>query len=267
MSEDFSLFDDESEDVGDSGDGGSGDGRRSLWALAGVLAFALVVVAVAVVLLKSQPSSHRTDNQLAGPTEPGPTSPLPGSSSQSTGASASAASSSTSSPSHTSSSPSATSSTTASGTPTPTPSHTKIVTPTPTPSSTHSTPTPTPSSSTAHSTFPCPNQAPCIVGGDGGHAIDAVNAYRASLPHPLGPAQGAIGGGAQQCALGEVTQDETACGSTYAYSIESTQSGTLAVHDITQGSNWFDTKNLKFRVGWAYDPVTGEYYCAFLKLP
>jgi hypothetical protein len=76
-------------------------------------------------------------------------------------------------------------------------------------------------------------------------------------------------------ALGESSQDAVECAvskgdscrTPASLTIESSLSGTQAVHDIAEepGNFLLDPQMQSFEVGWAYDPATGRYYCAILE--
>jgi hypothetical protein len=249
MSDLFPLFDD---DDGDGDDGGdrpvSGDGRRSVWTVLTVLAFAAAVVVLAIVLLRSPSSPHHHDDQLAGPTAPASTSAsVPVSEIASRPATPTTGPARTSS--HPTKSPSSTPSTSASTSPTKKPT----------------TPRPTPTKTTSGDPIgngPCPNTSPCRIGGDGGAIAHVDGVRQDSVP-------GYISGAAQTCAV--QAAEGAPCSLSKAYGVfpETSENGARAVDDIIAANgDWLKDKKLAgFQVGWAYNPTKHLYYCAIIEGP
>jgi hypothetical protein len=132
-------------------------------------------------------------------------------------------------------------------------------------SSTHSTRspaqhrTPTKTAAKASSTAPrvtksCPTSAPCILDGDVGNAISAVNAYRAQ--HQLSPVPGAVSAAAQTCAL----HRGNGCSGGWAETELPSPNGKAAVAKIQQFAKLLDPQMTSINVGWAYDPGSKTYY-------
>ena len=109
----------------------------------------------------------------------------------------------------------------------------------------------------------CRGTAACIVDGDPGGAIPAINQLRTS--HGLPAAAGSVTAGAQQCALQQGSS--TSCVPHYAWQPVPTPNGALVVSKIDQ--QWLlDPKMTSFHVGWAYVPGSpGQWGFAVLKLP
>lgn len=265
MSDLFPLFDGEDGDGDDDGRhrASHGDGRRSAWAVLTVLAFAVTVVVLATLLLRSNTGSHHPANQLAGPS--GLTSPstTPTMATQIVGPSDVAVTTASTSPTspHASKSPTATTSkstsktATPSRTPTPTRDSSSQASRTPT-----TTPTPTPTASSSS-----PAACPCSISGDGG-AIAALNKARRNVVPRLPTAHGTVTTAAKSCAESLALGATAFCPPGYASAEEPSQDGRQAVADAySNGGSWFTDPNLtSFQVGWAYDGA-GHYYCVFIE--
>ena len=258
MSELFPLFDTDGEDDSPDPQGDdSADRRRSLWTLAGVLAFAAVVTVVAILAVGS-PGRTRAPNitNLAAPTEvitadtPTPTAAqLP----------ASPVGASSSAPSHS---------------PTPTrrasASHAASSSAKPQPSpSMH--PTPTPSSSTpAPQAGPCPTSAPCPVPGGLFGAAAEASRYRSRLggrPGKFRAVQAELTPEAKNCALAAAEGSSCTVPSPLATAILPAQDPIAAVDLVTStpGNIFADAAMTSFEVGWAYDPPSERYFCVFIE--
>jgi hypothetical protein len=128
------------------------------------------------------------------------------------------------------------------------------------------TPRPTPASTGN----PCPSAAPCLVPGDGGQAVAAVNKFRTD--HGQAAVAGTASPQAQQCAVNE--GDGPACMPSYSWEPVATQNGAQVVAKIAgfgEGTQWLlDPAMSAFTVGWAYAPGAGggpgQYECAILKV-
>jgi hypothetical protein len=121
----------------------------------------------------------------------------------------------------------------------------------------HRTPTTTaakPSRTAPHQTRSCPTSAPCILEGDVGNAISAVNTYRAQ--HQLSPVPGAVSAAAQTCAL----HRGNGCSGGWAETELSSPNGKAAVAKIQQFARLLDPQMTAINVGWAYDPGSRTYY-------
>lgn len=112
---------------------------------------------------------------------------------------------------------------------------------------------------------PCPSTAACIVSGDVGGAIDAINRLRTS--HGVPAVAGSVSVGAQQCALQQ--GEGPSCAPHFAWQPVPKPDGALAVSKIDQ--QWLlDRAATSFRVGWAYAPGraggAGQWECAVIKI-
>lgn len=105
---------------------------------------------------------------------------------------------------------------------------------------------------------PCPTSAPCIVQGDVGKAIDAIQRLRAQ--HNLPRVAGSVSVEAQQCALRQGTG--SSCVPHFAWQPVPRPDGAAVVSKVDQ--QWLlDPRMSSFRVGWAY--ARGQWECAILK--
>jgi hypothetical protein len=113
----------------------------------------------------------------------------------------------------------------------------------------------------------CASTAGCVVAGDDGGAVAALNAYRTS--HGRAAVPGATTGQAQQCALSQ--GNGSTCAPHYAWQPVPTRDGTRVISMIasrSDGRTWLlDPQMTSFSVGWAYQPGgAGQYECAILKV-
>ncbi len=114
---------------------------------------------------------------------------------------------------------------------------------------------------------PCPSTAPCVVSGDAGQVVQALNAFRTSHGSPAVP--GAVSAGAAACALGH--GGGPTCQPHFSWEpVGSTQDGAKVVSLIAgRGTGWLlDPQMSSFSVGWVYFPSGsgGHYECAVLKV-
>jgi hypothetical protein len=136
-----------------------------------------------------------------------------------------------------------------------------------TPPSPRSSSSPTPTIASTPTTTTCPSTAPCALSGDGGHAVAAVNAYRAH--HGLPAVTGSATKAAQTCALHD--GDQSSCPSSYFWEPVPTLDGTAVLTRIgsrADGSWLLAPKLTSVAIGWAYVPGpghSGQYECAILK--
>jgi hypothetical protein len=134
----------------------------------------------------------------------------------------------------------------------------------------------TPTSSTASgrptqtsTANPCPSTAACVVAGDDGGVVAALNAFRAG--HGRSAVPGAVTAQAGQCALSQ--GDGPSCAPHYAWQPVSARDGAKVITMIasrSEGMAWLlDPAMTSFSVGWAYQPSgaggPGQYECAILK--
>jgi hypothetical protein len=123
---------------------------------------------------------------------------------------------------------------------------------------------------TATTTAGCPSAAPCVVGGDDGGVVAALNAFRVS--HGAPAVAGATSAQAQQCALSQ--GDGPACAPHYAWQPVASRNGAKVISTIasrSDGAAWLlDPQMTSFSVGWAYQPGgaanPGQYECAIVKI-
>jgi hypothetical protein len=146
--------------------------------------------------------------------------------------------------------------------------------PGPLPSSTGAPTTSTTTSSSASSTAtsalptstanPCGAAKSCIVPGDAGQLVAAINRFRTS--HGRTAVTGAASPQAQQCSIAQ--GDGPACAPSYAWEPVGTQDGPKAVERVAargDGTKWLLDPGMKsFSVGWSY--AGGQYACAILKI-
>jgi len=247
MSEEIPVFDDGDGDGGGPGDRPISDARRTLMTVASMFGFIAIVVVIAIVLLNSKPARSSGETHLAGPVG-----------GESSSASATQVTLRTVDVFVTSTRHHTHAPTTAPQSTTPSASSSASTTAGQTTASTHQT-TPTRGvSTTPRSTFPCPSASPCAIGGDGG-AIAEVQRLR----HDRVP--GNVTASAQQCAVSLASGG--GCGGAYASEPEFSQDGRAAADAVfAEGTSWLYDRHLpQFNVGWAYNPQSGRYFCAFVE--
>jgi hypothetical protein len=130
-------------------------------------------------------------------------------------------------------------------------------------SSSHRSPVaaaPAPSTSTRPSTTPC-RPTPCVLTGDPGNVVAAINALRASQAQPA-----VTGSAAQSAALCAVhSGDAPYCAGSYYWTPVSTLQGAEVVSKIAgygNGRSWLlDPHLTKIAVGWA-EASPNQYECA-----
>jgi hypothetical protein len=113
----------------------------------------------------------------------------------------------------------------------------------------------------------CASTAGCVVAGNDGGVVAALNGYRTS--HGRAAVPGATTGQAQQCALSQGTG--STCVPHYAWQPVPALDGTRVISMIagrSDGVAWLlDPEMTSFSVGWAYQPGgAGQYECAILKV-
>jgi hypothetical protein len=104
----------------------------------------------------------------------------------------------------------------------------------------------------------CPGRQTCVLDGDAGHGVDAVNEYRTSHGRPL--AIGRVTNRAQQCAL----HNGTGCTGGWAETELPALDGAQAVRKILPFAHLLSDFE-SFEVGWAYDPGAKLYYFAVIR--
>lgn len=105
----------------------------------------------------------------------------------------------------------------------------------------------------------CPTQQRCVLAGDAGGAIGAINAYRTQHGEPAVP--GAISSAAQQCAL----HNGSGCSGSWAESQVPKLDGTAAAQKVRTLGDLLDPKMTSFGIGWAYDPGSKQYFFAIVR--
>jgi hypothetical protein len=105
----------------------------------------------------------------------------------------------------------------------------------------------------------CPTPEPCILDGDVGSSIQAINDFR--IAHGLAAVPGSVSTQAQTCAL----NNGTGCSGGWAETLLSHPDGAEAVQKIEQYAHFEDPNMTSVEVGWAYDPGTRTYYFAIVR--
>ena len=99
----------------------------------------------------------------------------------------------------------------------------------------------------------------CVLDGDVGNAVAAINNYRAAHGQPR--VSGSVSKAAQTCAL---TNGST-CSGGWAESQVAHPTGAAALQKIIPLGKLLDPRLKSFEVGWAYDPGVPQYYFAIVK--
>jgi hypothetical protein len=105
----------------------------------------------------------------------------------------------------------------------------------------------------------CPTASPCMLTGDAGGAVAAVNAARAAKHQPA--ISGQVSPAAQQCAL----EKGNGCAGSWAVTWGSADDGAALVAKIPSHDELLDPKLTGFQVGWAYYPGAKTYYLAIIR--
>jgi hypothetical protein len=115
-------------------------------------------------------------------------------------------------------------------------------------------------SSTATGPAPhsCPSTTPCVLDGDIGNAITAVNAYRTE--HGQAAVPGIVSPAAQQCAVSNGGD----CSGEWAETWVTTADGQGAVTKVVSYAHSIATMK-SFEIGWAYDPAGQQYFFAIVQ--
>ncbi|HEU5266858.1 MAG TPA: hypothetical protein VFU35_09155 [Jatrophihabitans sp.] len=122
-----------------------------------------------------------------------------------------------------------------------------------------STPRARTSTSTSTSFSPVSCTKVCIVDGDPGNSVAAINSYRAQ--HGQKPVPGSVSKSAQTCAL----TNGGKCSGGWAESQVPRPTGAAALAKIIPLGKLLDPQLKSFEVGWAYDPNGHQYYFAIVK--
>jgi hypothetical protein len=120
------------------------------------------------------------------------------------------------------------------------------------------------SSSTATSSIPsgstsCAGPQTCVVQGDPGNAIQAINDFRTA--HGLPAVPGSVTAQAQTCAV----NNGNGCTGGWAETELADPNGQEAVQKIEQFAHFEDPNMTSVEVGWAYDPGPELYYFAIVR--
>jgi hypothetical protein len=115
------------------------------------------------------------------------------------------------------------------------------------------------SSSATRGRTTCPGRQTCILDGDVGNGIDAINAYRTEHGQPAVP--GRVSTQAQKCAV----RNGNGCSGGWAETEVAKPNGRLAVQKILEFGRLLDPNVKTFEVGWAYDPGAKLYYFAIIR--
>lgn len=105
----------------------------------------------------------------------------------------------------------------------------------------------------------CPGTETCILDGDPGNAIQAINDFRTA--HGLPAVPGSVTRQAQTCAL----NNGSGCTGGWAETLLSDLDGEEAVQKIEQFAHFEDPHLTSIEVGWAYDPGAKLYYFAIVR--
>jgi hypothetical protein len=117
---------------------------------------------------------------------------------------------------------------------------------------------PTTSTSPAAGRLRCPTSQTCVLDGDPGNGIAAINLYRTQ--HGKDAVPGRVSTKAQQCALA----NGSGCSGGWAETELARADGAAAVQKILPFAHLLDSMS-GFDVGWAYDPGAKLYYFAVIR--
>jgi hypothetical protein len=104
----------------------------------------------------------------------------------------------------------------------------------------------------------CPTDKTCILDGDPGNGIAAINDYRTQ--HGRDAVIGRVSKRAQKCAF----DNGSGCSGGWAETQLSKLDGPAAVRKILPFAHLLDSFK-SFEVGWAYDPRAKQYYFAIIR--
>jgi hypothetical protein len=105
----------------------------------------------------------------------------------------------------------------------------------------------------------CPTAQTCVVQGDVGNAIQAINDYRTQ--HRLPAVPGSVSTAAQACAV----HNGNGCSGGWAETELADPDGREAVQKILPFAHLDDPNMTSVQVGWAYDPGAQLYYFAIVR--
>ena len=115
------------------------------------------------------------------------------------------------------------------------------------------------SSSVPVGTTSCPGSQTCVLQGDPGNAIQAINEFRTAHGQPAVP--GSVSSQAQACAV----NNGSGCSGGWAETELADPNGQEAVQKIEQFAHFEDPQLTSVEVGWAYDPGAKLYYFAIVR--
>lgn len=124
------------------------------------------------------------------------------------------------------------------------------------------TPTHTPTTATSGppvGTTHCPTAATCILTGDIGNGVQAINNYRTLHGQTAVPGQ--VTQQAQDCAV----RNGSGCSGGWAETELAQPDGAQAVQKILQFGKLLDPHLTSIEVGWAYNPGAKLYYFAIVR--
>src|SRR4051812_7923304 len=127
-----------------------------------------------------------------------------------------------------------------------------------TPSGSHSSPGSSRTRSRTTESTKCPTQKACILDGDPGNGIAAINAYRTQ--HGLKAVPGSVSKKAQQCAF----NNGSGCSGGWAETQLGQLDGPAAVQKILPFAHLLESFKT-VQVGWAFDPNAKQYYFAIIR--
>jgi hypothetical protein len=119
--------------------------------------------------------------------------------------------------------------------------------------------TTTSTSPVARGSIRCPGPQTCILDGDPGNAIQAINDFRTA--HGLPAVPGSVTPQAQTCAV----NNGNGCSGGWAETELADPNGQEAVQKIEQFAHFEDPQMTSVEVGWAYDPGAQLYYFAIVR--
>lgn len=115
------------------------------------------------------------------------------------------------------------------------------------------------SSAVSRGSTTCPGAQTCVLDGDPGNSIQAINEFRAA--HGLPAVPGSVSQQAQTCAV----NNGSGCSGGWAETELADPNGQEAVQKIEQFAHFEDPQLKSVEVGWAYDPGAKLYYFAIVR--
>lgn len=116
-----------------------------------------------------------------------------------------------------------------------------------------------PTATVATGSTKCPTSATCVLDGDVGDGVQAINDYRTQHGQPAVPGQ--VSEQAQTCAL----HNGNGCSGGWAETELAEPNGRQAVQKILPFAHLLDPQMKSIEVGWAYDPRAKLYYFAIVR--